>query len=584
MPPIRSTQLGVAHETKVVSAHRTPKRLYDYAHSAKDRGLKLVIAGAGGAAHLPGMTASMTSLPVLGVPIESQALKGMDSLLSIVQMPAGVPVGTLAIGKAGAVNAGAARSGDARDAATTRSPHGSRPGARSRRDRSPKRPNDGRAGNARSGSSAAASSAGCSAWRRPSSATNATSSTRTSAPARPTSRLISPRAAFDDRRSARRASASRSMSPPTSSRICRSRRSSVLGDKLRPSPRSLAIAQDRAREKAFIERLRRAGRRRGAPSRASPTSRQRSPSSACPLVLKTRRYGYDGKGQAWIRSRREARSRLGSDRRGAGGRRSRRRLRRRILGHRRALGGRPARLLGFARERAWRRHPSPLDRPVQRRRSRCRSPKRARRRCASPRRSAMSACSPSSSSPARDGPVVNEIAPRVHNSGHWTIEGAVTSQFEQHIRAICDLPPGSTDLAGRGAVMDNLIGDEVDRWPELVAEPARARPHLRQGRSSPRPQDGPRYARPALRRFDHLDRHSELLELRPDLRRIADDDPHEALGIERRARRLVERRRGLRAILRAPASRNNCRAGRARPCSSSRPAPRPRSRTSPAGG
>jgi len=97
--------LGVAHETRVVSAHRTPKRLYDYAQSARDRGLKAIIAGAGGAAHLPGMAASMTELPVLGVPIESKALKGMDSLLSIVQMPAGIPVGTLAIGKAGAINA-----------------------------------------------------------------------------------------------------------------------------------------------------------------------------------------------------------------------------------------------------------------------------------------------------------------------------------------------------------------------------------------------------------------------------------------------------------------------------------------------
>ena len=97
--------LGVPHETKIVSAHRTPKRLYDYAHGAKERGLKVIIAGAGGAAHLPGMAASMTVLPVLGVPVESQALKGMDSLLSIVQMPAGVPVGTLAIGKAGAINA-----------------------------------------------------------------------------------------------------------------------------------------------------------------------------------------------------------------------------------------------------------------------------------------------------------------------------------------------------------------------------------------------------------------------------------------------------------------------------------------------
>ena len=97
--------LGVAHEVKVVSAHRTPKRLSDYATSASGRGLKLIIAGAGGAAHLPGMTASMTRLPVLGVPIETAALKGIDSLLSIVQMPAGVPVGTLAIGKAGAINA-----------------------------------------------------------------------------------------------------------------------------------------------------------------------------------------------------------------------------------------------------------------------------------------------------------------------------------------------------------------------------------------------------------------------------------------------------------------------------------------------
>jgi 5-(carboxyamino)imidazole ribonucleotide mutase len=98
--------LGVAYESKIVSAHRTPERLYAYARAAAGRGLKVIVAGAGGAAHLPGMTASMTRLPVLGVPVESKALSGMDSLLSIVQMPAGVPVGTLAIGKAGASNAG----------------------------------------------------------------------------------------------------------------------------------------------------------------------------------------------------------------------------------------------------------------------------------------------------------------------------------------------------------------------------------------------------------------------------------------------------------------------------------------------
>src|SRR3546814_9367249 len=99
-------RLGIAYEVRIVSAHRTPKRLYDYATGARERGLKVIVAGAGGAAHLPGMAAAMTPLPVFGVPIESKTLKGQDSLLSIVQMPAGIPVGTLAIGKAGAINAG----------------------------------------------------------------------------------------------------------------------------------------------------------------------------------------------------------------------------------------------------------------------------------------------------------------------------------------------------------------------------------------------------------------------------------------------------------------------------------------------
>ena len=98
------TDLGVPHETKVVSAHRTPDLLFEYASTAEQRGIEVLIAGAGGAAHLPGMTASKTVLPVLGVPVESKALKGLDSLLSIAQMPGGIPVGTLAIGKAGAIN------------------------------------------------------------------------------------------------------------------------------------------------------------------------------------------------------------------------------------------------------------------------------------------------------------------------------------------------------------------------------------------------------------------------------------------------------------------------------------------------
>lgn len=98
--------LHIPHETKVVSAHRTPERMFDYAKNAASRGLKVIIAGAGGAAHLPGMTASLTTLPVIGVPVESKALQGVDSLLSIVQMPGGIPVATVAIGKPGAINAG----------------------------------------------------------------------------------------------------------------------------------------------------------------------------------------------------------------------------------------------------------------------------------------------------------------------------------------------------------------------------------------------------------------------------------------------------------------------------------------------
>ncbi len=98
-------RLAIGHEARIVSAHRTPDRLYDYARTARERGLKVIIAGAGGAAHLPGMAAALTSLPVLGVPIESRVLKGVDSLLSIVQMPAGIPVATFAIGEAGAINA-----------------------------------------------------------------------------------------------------------------------------------------------------------------------------------------------------------------------------------------------------------------------------------------------------------------------------------------------------------------------------------------------------------------------------------------------------------------------------------------------
>jgi 5-(carboxyamino)imidazole ribonucleotide synthase len=242
----------------------------------------------------------------------------------------------------------------------------------------------------------------------------------------------------------------------------------ALGDKLRPSTRSLAIAQDRAREKSFIEET----GARVAPWRAVSNLgdvRSAVEEIGTPVVLKTRRYGYDGKGQAWIRSADEAEAAW------------------------RAIGEEPAvaeagvdffaefsvivaRWSGGGHafwdsaenehgEGILRRSTVPCSDAV--------AVQVAEAREASLRiAEALGHVGVLTVEffASRDGPVVNEIAPRVHNSGHWTIEGAVTSQFEQHVRAICDLPPGSTELAARGAVMDNLIGDEVNRWPELVAD------------------------------------------------------------------------------------------------------------------
>jgi 5-(carboxyamino)imidazole ribonucleotide synthase len=242
----------------------------------------------------------------------------------------------------------------------------------------------------------------------------------------------------------------------------------VLGDKLKPSTRSLAVAQDRAREKAFIE---------GCGARVAPwrqIGRLADVTAAVlkvglPLVLKTRRYGYDGKGQAWIRSRREEQAAWA------------------------AIAEEPAIAeagINFLAEFSviiarwedgthvfW---DSPQNEHGE----------GILRRSTVPCGAAVGVQVAEAREAARkiadalghigvltveffasdSGPLVNEIAPRVHNSGHWTIEGAVTSQFEQHIRAICGLPPGPTDLTGSGAVMDNLIGSDVERWPELVAE------------------------------------------------------------------------------------------------------------------
>ena len=257
----------------------------------------------------------------------------------------------------------------------------------------------------------------------------------------------------------------------------------ALGKKLQPGTRSLAVAQDRAVEKQFIEQC----GARVAPWRAVSSLAEVEAAVSelgLPLVLKSRRYGYDGKGQAWIRSAADAASAWGN------------------------IGEEPAvaeAAVDFAAEFSvivarwadgryafW---DSPQNDHAEGilRRSTVPCSDRVTVQVEEAREAALGIAQALDHVgvltveyfAGADGPLVNEIAPRVHNSGHWTIEGAVTSQFEQHIRAICDLPPGPTDLAGRGATMDNLIGDEVDGWPELTAEPG-AHVHI-YGKGEPRP-------------------------------------------------------------------------------------------------
>jgi 5-(carboxyamino)imidazole ribonucleotide synthase len=266
----------------------------------------------------------------------------------------------------------------------------------------------------------------------------------------------------------------------------------ILGDKLRPSTTSLAIAQDRATEKEFIESC----GARVAPWRAVSSLGEVEAAVAdlgLPIVLKTRRYGYDGKGQAWIQS--------GDD----------------VSNAWTEIAAEPAVAeagVAFIAEfsvivarwadgaHAFWDSPQNVHGDGILRHSSVPCSDLVAGQVDEAREAALRIAEALGHVgvltveyfAGADGPVVNEIAPRVHNSGHWTIEGSVTSQFEQHIRAICGLPPGPTDLTGSGATMDNLIGDEVNRWPELVAEPG-AHLHLY----------GKREARPG-RKMGHVTR------------------------------------------------------------------------------
>jgi 5-(carboxyamino)imidazole ribonucleotide synthase len=242
----------------------------------------------------------------------------------------------------------------------------------------------------------------------------------------------------------------------------------LLGDKLRPGTRSLEIAQDRAEEKSFIEST---GARVAPWRRVSAIAELRAATDELggPVVLKTRRYGYDGKGQAWVRSESE------------------------IDAAWNAIGQEPAIAeagIDFSAEfsvivarwsngetRFWD-SPENEHREGILRTSTVPCSDTVAVQIAEAREAALGIAETLGHVgvltveffASADGPIVNEIAPRVHNSGHWTIEGAVTSQFEQHLRAICDLPPALTGLMRGGAVMDNLIGDDIDRWPDLLAE------------------------------------------------------------------------------------------------------------------
>ncbi len=471
---------GIPHETNIVSAHRTPDRLYAFTKEAKARGVKIIIAGAGGAAHLPGMAASLTTLPVLGVPVETKSLEGLDSLLSIVQMPAGVPVGTLAIGKSGAVNA-------ALLAASILALSDKALGAKLEKFRTQQT----KAGGAKAKMIAPGATIGIIGGGQ-----LGRMSAMAAAELGYKAHIFSP----DHDDPASLVAALKTLAEYSDKNKLRAFAKSVdvvtfefeniphesveLLEQLVPVyPGSgvLKTCRNRLREKSFVQSL-----GIGTAPFAKVTLEGELVSGAeiigFPCILKTTEMGYDGKGQARIVSPKECKDAWESLTRHLSS----------VTDHEFILEG----FVDFAMEISVivargaggecetyvpveNRHknhildethvPAPI------------SPVLAKEAEAVAVRIAqgldLRGLLAVEMFVTKDGRIlVNELAPRPHNSGHWTLDACVTSQFEQHIRAVCGLPLGSTRRLC-DAVMKNLIGDEAKDWEKYLREP-NAKLHL----------------------------------------------------------------------------------------------------------
>eukprot|EP01037_Dinobryon_pediforme_P006974 gene6974-biopygen4450 len=425
--------LDIEHEARIISAHRTPDRLVSFSKGAKAAGYQVIIAGAGGAAHLPGMCAAMTSLPVLGVPVETKTLSGIDSLYSIVQMPGGIPVGTLAIGKAGAINA-------ALLAASILALHDEGLAIR------------------------------LADWR-------AAQTAQTDSPAFEVAGRHTI-AAYDDVAALKAFAVGVDVITYEFENI--PVEAVAVLETIRPvypDRHALAISQDRLHEKSFFNSIGIATAPFADVKDAGELARAVAQIGR-PSILKTRRFGYDGKGQVLVREAAD------------------------LAVIHRSIGGHPSILEGLVR----------FSREVSVIAARGRDGQFAAYDVAENQHAnhiLSRTIVPAHIQPAtadmalniakatadaldyvgvfavelfvvqdKDGGseqlIVNEMAPRVHNSGHWTLDGAITSQFEQHIRAICGWPLGNVRRHGR-IEMQNLIGADVDNWQQILSDNASLR-------------------------------------------------------------------------------------------------------------